>query len=475
MDIRARIRRKFELLSPAITERTRRLWAGAEADAIGHGGVSAVAAATGMAISTVRKGRDEVRAGVSKDDVVRDRRPGAGRKRLEKKDPAIPEVLESLVDPAMRGDPESPLRWTSKSTRTLARELTRRGHPLGANKVAQLLHLSGYSLQGTSRVKEGQSHPDRNAQFEYINARSKEFISRNVPVISVDTKKKEAVGEFANAGRDWQRKGKAVEVVTYDFFDASAPKAIPYGVYDIAQNNGYVNVGTDHDTPVFAAHSIGRWWTLMGCLRYPDAKELFITADSGGSNSRKSHVWKAELQELADRHRLTIHVSHFPPGTSKWNKIEHRLFSFISLNWRGRPLTTYQTIVSLIAATTTQKGLKISAELDKAKYPIGVKVKKHVLRCLHLKRDSFHGEWNYTLRPRTEKQLAFEASAMLTARDPVSHAERKAKWMQLVVEQRESGLSNREFCRRRKINFDSFIHARRRIVGRIRARSKDDR
>src|SRR6266852_1183450 len=399
MDVRARLRRKFELLARAITERTRRLWAGAEADAIGHGGVSAVAAATGMAISTVRKGRDEVRAGVSKDDVVRDRRPGAGRKRLEKKDPAIPEVLESLVDPAMRGDPESPLRWTTKSTRTLARELTRRGHPLGANKVAQLLHLCSNSLQGTSRVKEGQSHPDRNAQFEYINARSKEFISRNVPVISVDTKKKEAVGEFANAGRDWQRKGKAVEVVTYDFFDASAPNAIPYGVYDIAQNNGYVNVGTDHDTPVFAAHSIGRWWTLMGCLRYPDAKELFITADSGGSNSRKSHVWKAELQELADRHRLTIHVSHFPPGTSKWNKIEHRLFAFISMNWRGRPLTSHEVSVELIGATTTRTGLTVQAVRDTGTYPTTIKVTDAELTTVRLTPHAFHGEWNYTITP----------------------------------------------------------------------------
>lgn len=454
----------------------RRLWAGTEADSVGRGGVATVAAATGLAISTVRKGRDEVRAGAPKDDLVRDRRPGAGRKRLEEKDPAIIAALEALVDPATRGDPESPLRWTSKSTRTLARELTRQGHPVGANKVAQLLRGSGYSLQGNSKMKEGRSHPDRNAQFEHINARSKECISRDVPVISVDTKKKELVGEYANRGREWQPKGKAVEVLTYDLFEASgAPKAIPYGVYDVAQNNAYVNVGIDHDTPVFAVHSIGRWWTLMGSLRYPNAKELFITADSGGSNHRKSNVWKAELQEMADRYRLTIHVSHFPPGTSKWNKIEHRLFSFISLNWRGRPLTTYQTVVSLIAGTTTQKGLKVSSELDEANYPLGIRVERHVLRGLNLERNAFHGEWNYTLRPRTGEQLAAVASGARTPRDPISQAERRARWMQLISQQLQSGVSNREFCRRRKLNFDSFIKARRSIVGRIRPRSKNDR
>jgi len=472
--VQAQIRRKYQLLSPAMTERAKRLWAGAEADAIGHGGVALVADVTRIAISTVRKGRDEVRAGATKDGVVRDRRPGAGRKRLETKDPNLPAELETLVDPATRGDPESPLRWTSKSTRALARELTGRGHRVGANKVAQLLHSSGYSLQGTSKVKEGRGHPDRNAQFEHINARTKNFISRNLPVISVDTKKKEPVGDYANPGREWQPKGKAVEVLTYDLFDAEAPKAIPYGVYDVADNNAFVNVGTDHDTPVFAVHSIERWWTLMGSQRYPEAKELFITADAGGSNSRKSNVWKAELQAMADRHHLTIHVSHFPAGTSKWNKIEHRLFSFITLNWRGRPLTTYETVVSLIAATTTHKGLKVSAELDEARYPIGIKVKKHEMCGLSLKHDAFHGDWNYTLRPRTEEQLAAIASAARTAHQPVSHAERKAKWMQLICEQRQSGMSNSEFCRRRNINFKGFIAARRRIVGRIRARSKND-
>ena len=458
-----------------MTERMRRLWAGTEADAVGHGGVATLFAATGLAISTVRKGRDEVRAGALKQDVIRDRRPGAGRKRLEEKDPGIIAALEALVDPATRGEPESPLRWTLKSTRTLARELTRQGHPVGASKVGQLLGALGYSLQGNSRMKEGQSHPDRNAQFEHINARSKELISRNVPVISVDTKKKEAVGEYANPGREWQPKGKAVEVLTYDLFDACAPKAIPYGVYDLAHNNAFVNVGTDHDTPVFAVHSIERWWTLMGSLRYPDAKELFITADAGGSNSRKSNVWKAELQAMADRHRLTIHVSHFPPGTSKWNKIEHRLFSFITLNWRGRPLATYQTVISLIAATTTQKGLKVSAELDQARYPLGIRVKKHQLRGLYLERDAFQGDWNYKLRPRTEEQLAALAKATRMAHEPVSHAERKARWMQLIAEQRQSGMSNKEFCRKRGINFAAFIAARRRIVGRMRARSKNDR
>ena len=468
MDLQQRIRRKFEQLVPALAERTRRLWAGAEADALGHGGVAAVAAATGMAISTVRKGRDEVRAGVTTSAVVRDRRAGAGRKRLEVKDPSLVPALEALVAPATRGDPESPLRWTSKSTKTLAAELTRKGHPLSGTKVAELLADSGYSLQGTSRVKEGESHPDRNGQFEFINSRTTEFLGRRVPVISVDTKKKELVGDYANRGREWQPKGKPVEVLTYDFADVSAPKAVPYGVYDVLNNNAFVNVGTDHDTPVFAVHSIERWWQLMGSARYPNAKELFITADSGGSNSRKSNVWKAQLQDLADRYQLTVHVSHYPPGTSKWNKIEHRLFSFITLNWRGRPLASYETVVSLIASTTTRKGLAVSAALDEAKYPLGVKVKRHELQTLHLERAAFHGEWNYCLRPHTEAQLTASREAASKEVNPVSHAERNEKWMKLIREQLLSGMSNRRFCRERGINRNTFTGARRRLVGQIR-------
>lgn len=466
--MRMRIRKKFEQLAPAMTERTRRLWAGTEADAVGWGGVAAVAAATGMAISTVRKGRDEVRGGVSMDDVVRDRRPGAGRKPVEEKDPAMVPALEALIDPATRGDPESALRWTSKSTKTLAAELTRKGHPVSASKVAELLATFGYSLQGTSRIKEGESHPDRDAQFGHINSCASEFMARGVPVISVDTKKKEPVGEYSNRGREWQPKGKPVEVLTYDFPDPATPKAVPYGIYDVGNNKAFVNVGTDHDTPFFAVHSIERWWELMGSVRYPDAREIFITADAGGSNSRLSNVWKVQLQVIADRYGLTIHVSHYPPGTSKWNKIEHRLFSFITLNWRGRPLTSYETVVSLISATTTTKGLTVSAELDRAKYPLGIRVKRHVMQSLNLQRANFHGEWNYTLSPRTQAHLT---AATATSPEPTTHEERRERWMKLIGEQRASGLSNRQFCRDRGLHYDGFITARRRIVGRIRARS----
>jgi hypothetical protein len=323
-------------------------------------------------------------------------------------------------------------------------------------------------------MKEGKSHPDRNAQFEYINERAKDFIARGLPFISVDTKKKEAVGEFANHGREWQPKGKPVEVLTYDFTSDSTPKAIPYGVYDVANNDAFVNVGTDHDTPMFAVHSIERWWSLMGSGRYPKARELFITADAGGSNSRRSHSWKAQLQEMADRHALSIHVSHFPPGTSKWNKIEHRLFSHITLNWRARPLISYETVVSLIAGTSTRKGLKVSAELDEAKYPVGIKVKRAVMQNLALETSTFQGTWNYTLRPRTPEQIAVATITEREEKATRSHEERRAFWRALIEEQRASGLSNRAFCRQRKLPFDTFIAARRRLVGRMRARSKTD-
>jgi DDE family transposase len=475
MDLRARIRRKFEQLAPAMTERARRLWAGAEADAIGWGGVKIVADATRMAISTVRKGRDELRLGVSMATVVRDRRPGAGRKAIEKKDPGIVPALESIVAPLTRGDPESALRWTSKSTKTLAAELTRQGHPVSANKVADLLATSGYSLQGTSRVKEGKNHPDRDAQFEHINALAHELIAREVPVISVDTKKKELVGEHSNRGREWQPKGKPVEVLTYDFAEPDAPKAVPYGVYDVAANKAFVNVGTDHDTPIFAVHSIERWWELIGSVRYPQARELFITADAGGSNSRLSHVWKAQLQAMADRFDIIIRVSHYPPGTSKWNKIEHRVFSFITLNWRGRPLISYETIVSLIAGTKTQKGLAVIAELDKAKYPLGIRVTKHAMKNLNIKPDDFHGEWNYALHPRSQTQLDTIATTAPAEHRPTSHAATKAKWRRLIQEQHLSGLSQRGFCRERGINFNNFSGARHRMLGLIRELIGDKR
>jgi len=426
-----------------------------------------------MAISTVRKGRDEVRAGVSNGKVVRERRPGAGRKRLEVKNPDLVQALDALVEPATRGDPESPLRWTAKSTDTLANELTRLGHPIGGEKVRHLLRDAGYSLQATAKVKEGQSHPDRDAQFVRIKDRTQDCIARGVPVISVDSKKKEAVGEHANGGREWQPKGKPVEVLTYDFPDLSKPKAIPYGIYDVRENTGYVNVGTDHDTPVFAVHSIERWWCLMGSVRYPNARELFMTADAGGSNSRMSRVWKAQLQGLADRYGLIIHVSHFPPGTSKWNKIEHRLFSFISLNWRGRPLLSYETVVSLIAATTTDAGLSVSAELDNAKYPVGIRVTKEMMHSLNLNPHTFHGDWNYTIRPRTAAQLAAaEAAAAAPKRKRVSFDDRKAKWLKLIEEHQRSGLSLRAFCRLNGMKGHSaFSQARRRILHQIKRRS----
>ena len=464
------IRKKFEVVRPAMGERALRLWAGAEADAIGRGGVTWVAKATGMAISTVRKGRDEGRRG-STLPPGRERRPGAGRKSLEEKDPGLVPLLESLVNPATRGDPESPLRWTLKSLRVLARELTRAKHPVGADKVGDLLRAAGYSLQANAKTKEGSDHPDRNAQFERINAKAKDFLERGLPVLSVDAKKKERVAELATPGREWERKGEPVEVVCHDFFDANAPQVTPYGIYDVGKNLGFVNVGTDHNTPTFAARSLEKWWARMGSKLYPAAREVFITADSGGSNAAKSRVWKANLQRVADRTGLTVHVSHFPPGTSKWNKIEHRLFSHITLNWRGRPLTSHEIIVNLISGTTTSKGLRVSAEIDHEKYPLGVAATDHEMKTLRLERDHFHGEWNYTLRPRTPKQLA------AAARPPpeplvISHERRKERWLRLFGEQMKSGLTETAFCNLHGLNYFSYVGARRRLLGKIRRSPK---
>jgi hypothetical protein len=318
MDEIGKIRKKFLALRATFTERTRRLWAGAEAESLGRGGVAWVAAATGMAISTVRKGRDELR-GHTPSDLVRERRRGGGRPRREDQDSGLAPMLDSLVNPATRGDPETPLRWTCKSLRVLARELTDANHPVGPNKVRQLLQAAGYSLQANAKTREGSSHPDRDAQFEFINAKAQSFMDRGFPVISVDAKKRERIGEHANLGREWNPKGKPLEVLTHDYFDSSGDKAIPYGIYDVDKNLGFVNVGTDHNTPAFAVRSIEKWWAKMGAKLYPDAKEVLITADAGGSNGVKSNVWKTLLQELADRTGLGIHVSHFPPGTSKWN------------------------------------------------------------------------------------------------------------------------------------------------------------
>ena len=382
-------------------ERARRLWAGTEADAIGWGGVAAVARATGMAISTVRKGRDEVRGGARSDGLVKVRRKGGGRRAFDVEYPDAWSKLEKLVDPVTRGDPESPLRWTCKSTRRLAHEMfIRNGVRMSDKTVAKLLKEHDYSLQAPSKSVEGTQHPERNAQFEYINAKAEGCLERGVPVLSVDTKKKELVGNFKNAGREWQPEGEPDLVDVHDFPDDAVGKAIPYGVYDVGANDGFVSVGTDHDTPVFAVTTIEAWCKQVGLKRYPTAREIFITADAGGSNGYRSHVWKYELQRVADKLDLSIHVSHFPPGTSKWNKVEHRLFSFISINWRGRPLRTYETIVNLIANTTNRGGLIVRARLDRRKYPTGKRVSAKELRALRIERDDFHGDWNYVIRPR---------------------------------------------------------------------------
>jgi hypothetical protein len=382
-------------------ERARRLWAGAEADAVGWGGVAAVARATGLAISTVRKGRDEVRAGIRAEDAVRVRRKGGGRRGIEVEHPAVWSQLEKLVSPVTRGDPESALRWTCKSTQALAGEMfARYGVRVSDKTVAKLLKEHGYSLQAPSKSVEGAQHPDRNAQFEHINAKAEECLERGVPVLSVDTKKKELVGNFKNGGREWQPEGEPDLVDVHDFPSDAVGKAIPYGVYDVGANDGFVSVGIDHDTPVFAVTTIEAWWVQVGVKRYRHAREIFITADAGGSNGYRSHVWKYELQRMADKLGLVIHVCHFPPGTSKWNKVEHRLFSFISVNWRGRPLRSYETVVNLISNTTNRGGLVVRARLDRRKYPIGKRVSAADMRALNIERHDFRGEWNYLVRPR---------------------------------------------------------------------------
>jgi hypothetical protein len=391
---------KWRLLRPTMDERARRLWAGAEADAMGYGGVAAVARATSMAISTVRKGRDEVRAGARPEDVVNVRR-STGKRPLEVVHPELWPALEKLVDPVTRGDPESPLRWTCKSTHVLSSEMfAEYGIRISDKTVAKLLHAHEYSLQAPSKSVEGAQHPDRNAQFEHINNTATDCMERGVPTISVDTKKKELVGNFKNGGREWQPKGQPEKVDVHDFPSDALGKAIPYGVYDIAADDGFVSVGVDHDTPVFAVASIETWWREVGAARYPEAREVFITADAGGSNSVRARAWKYSLQQLANKLGLSFRVSHFPPGTSKWNKIEHRLFSFISINWRGRPLRTYETIVNLIGKTTHRGGLVVRAQLDRGSYPTGVKISKKDMATLNIERDDFHGDWNYVIKPR---------------------------------------------------------------------------
>ena len=394
------IRVKYKALQSEMDERGRRMWAAAETTSLGHGGVVAVARATGLAESTIRAGRREMKNRSSDEEEGihrRIRKKGGGRKPLVQKDVALLDILDSLVEPTSRGDPTSPLRWTCKSTRRLAGELCKKGHPVSHAKIGQLLAELNYSLQSTRKKMEGKSHPDRNAQFEFINNKVIEFQSRGQPVISVDTKKKELIGRFCNSGREYQPKGKPEEVETYDFPSLADGKGIPYGVYDMTINKGWVCVGIDRDTAQFAVHTIWQWWRQMGQAEYPDAEELLITADGGGSNGSRNRLWKYELQRFSDETGLAITICHFPPGTSKWNKIEHRMFSHITRNWRGRPLTSHEVIVNLIANTTNDAGLSIQAALDSSEYPIGIKISDQAMKALKLEKHEFHGEWNYTI------------------------------------------------------------------------------
>jgi transposase len=396
----AAIRRRFRLIERHLNERLRRLVAAAEVAAAGAGGVSAVARATGVSRRAIRAGATELKArGAAALAPGRIRRPGGGRKRTIDEDPTLLADLEALIEPTTRGDPESPLRWTCKSVRRLAAELTRQGHRTSHRMVAALLPQLGYSLQANRKTIEGTRHPNRNAQFEHINARVRAYLRQGEPAISVDTKKKELVGNFKNAGRDWRPRGQPERVRVHDFVQPELGRAIPYGVYDLGANTGWVSVGIDHDTAAFAVASIRRWWQTMGRRAYPRARRLLITADAGGSNGARVRLWKVELQKLADRLGLPISVCHFPPGTSKWNKIEHRLFSFISQNWRGRPLVSHAVIVNLIAATTTPTGLRVRAWLDRTRYPSGLTVSRDALAAVRLRPDSFHGDWNYTILP----------------------------------------------------------------------------
>ena len=391
---------KYQSLKGVLNERARRLWAATEACALGRGGIAAVQIATGMSHSTIRKGIRQL----SEQDrcetlpIHRSRQNGGGRKSIVCHDPKIVETLESMIDPVTRGDPDSPLRWTCKSTRRLANALTEKNHQISSRKVAQLLRQLGYSLQANRKTREGINHPDRNLQFEYIYETIKKFHRSSQPVISVDTKKKELLGDFSNVGKEYREKRSPVETRTHDFPDQQLGKAIPYGVYDIESNEGWVSVGINHDTAQFAVNSIGRWWREMGQHRFPRATRLMITADAGGSNGWRTRLWKVSLQELSNELDLNITVSHFPPGTSKWNKIEHRLFNFITQNWRGKPLYDLQTVVSLISSTTTRSGLTVKSAVDDAYYEKGIKVSDHELESINIKRHEFHGEWNYTIR-----------------------------------------------------------------------------
>ena len=393
------IRLKYDAVQDVLHERGRRVWAASEALQLGWGGISLIEKAIGISHTTIRRGLREIQSGKTKHlSRKRSRLHGGGRKHLTIHYPDLPDVLESLIDPVMRGDPESPLRWTCKSTRLLAQELNRQGYTIGSSSVRFLLHQLEYSLQGNKKTREGTDHPDRNAQFLYLNSHVKKFLQADQPVISVDTKKKENLGNFSNKGREYHLKGQPLETNMHDFPDAELGKAIPYGVYDIGRNEGWVNVGITHDTAQFAANSIRRWWTRMGQYRFPQATRLLITADSGGSNGYRSRLWKTELHKLAMFIGVNITVCHFPPGTSKWNKIEHRLFSFITQNWRGKPLYDLVTVVNLISHTTTSKGLVVKSAVDTNTYPKGIEVSDAELAKVKLTPHDFHGEWNYTIK-----------------------------------------------------------------------------
>jgi transposase len=402
MDDATALRAKFRALMPWFDEATLRVWAAVEARSLGRGGVSAVARATGLSRTTIHAGLAQLEAKGTKKAAVqrprgRVRSPGGGRKKLTLKDPALLRDLEALVEPLTRGDPQSPLRWTCKSTTRLAAELNRKTQRVSQRSVCDLLSELDYSLQSTRKTREGAQHPDRDAQFAHIAKRVAQFQAAGQPVISVDTKKKELIGDFANAGREWHPKGQPEAVRVHDFADQGLGKVVPYGVYDLAANAGWVSVGIDHDTAEFAVESIRRWWREMGAPLYPRARRLLITADCGGSNGHRLRLWKVELQKLANESRLDLHVSHFPPGTSKWNKIEHRMFCHITQNWRGRPLQSRQVVVKLIGKTTTTQGLRIKARLDTRHYASGIKVTDEQLAAVKLKPDPFHGEWNYAV------------------------------------------------------------------------------
>ena len=396
---------RFRQIKPVLDEQGLRRYAAMEALSLGHGGVCAMSRISGLARSTIGRGIEDIRSGRCAPS-GRVRQPGAGRKRKIDQDPTLQQDLKALVAASTRGDPMSPLLWTTRSLRNLVKELTRKGHKVSRTLVGELLHDLRYSLQANSKTKEGKQHIDRDAQFQYIADQATAFLKADEPVISVDTKKKELVGNFKNAGQEWRRQGGPELVNVHDFIDPKLRRAVPYGVYDINNNQGWVSVGTDHDTATFAVQAIRRWWKTMGKKRHPDATRLMISADGGGSNGYRVRLWKVELQKLANELKLPVTVCHLPPGTSKWNKIEHRLFSFITINWRGKPLRSYRTIVQLIAATTTDAGLQVRAELDENKYPKGIKVSDAELAAIRIQRHDFHGDWNYTIAPTVKRSIS---------------------------------------------------------------------